>query len=232
MNKLAVRFTCLVFATCFFVSTKSSEAALLAVDFGRIVGSVPTPVQPGFSGMAGATSDPLKTNVFGVYNVTVAGDGFYNAGFNAGNVAPSVAALYEDYYYSNSTVNGVGVTLSIAGIAPNTPYDLTLWSYDEDNIFSPTPTVWGPTLTTTGTSGSITDFASPYPTDLSFNSTTIRIQSTTTTLTVFGTTTSGGAGTRINGFSLSAVPEPSSGLLAVICIVTVLGRRGFPRRTY
>jgi hypothetical protein len=221
----------LVFALSSFVSIRSSEAALLAVDFGHTIGAGSTPVQPGFSGMAGATSEPLRTNTFGVYTVTVAGDGFYNAGFNAGNVAPSVAPLYEDYYYSNSTVNGVGITVSIAGITPNTPYDLTLWSYDEDNIFSSTPTVWGPTLTTTGTSGTIIDFAAPYPTDLSFATTTIRIQSPTSILNVFGTTTSGGAGTRLNGFSLNAVPEPSSALLVVICMVTVLGRRSFSGQT-
>lgn len=210
-----------------FVSILSLAAAtelygaLLAVDFGLST----TPVQSGFTGMTGDVSMASKTDAIGPYSVTIQGEGFYAAGFNAGHVDPSVAALYEDYYYHNSATNGVGITLSIAGVTPNTDYDVTLWSYDEDNIFSPTPTTWGPTASTTGASGSMENFAAPYPTDLSFHSTTIRVQSTTSTLDIFGTTTGGSGGTRLNGFELSAVPEPGAAMLLTIGAMTAASRR-------
>ena len=198
-----------------------SYGALLAVDFGL----ASTPVQSGFTGMSGNVSMASKTDVIGAYSVMVQGEGFYAAGFNAGHVDPSVAALYEDYYYHNSATNGVGITLSIAGVTPNTDYDVTLWSYDEDNIFSPTPTTWGPAGSTTGTSGSMQNFADPYPTDLSFHRATIRVHSTTSTLDVFGTTTGGSGGTRLNGFELSAVPEPCAAILLAIGTAIAPSRR-------
>ena len=221
MKKLMCCAIVLVSTMSFALPSRSYAAPLLAVDFGLAT----TPVQPGFNGMAGAPVEPLSTAPFAPYTVTLQGEGYYTAGFNAGNVDPSVAALYENYYYHNSTTNGVGITLSIAGITPNTDYDVTLWTYDEDNIFSLTPTTWGPTASTTGTSGSITNFATPYPTDLSFNQITIRVQSTTSTLDIFGTTTGGQGGTRLNGFELNAVPEPCTAMLSGIGVVIAMGRR-------
>jgi hypothetical protein len=221
MKMSMCRAIVLVSMVAFAVSTPSYAAPLLAVDFGRAT----TPVQPGFSGMVGDVVMASKTDSFGTYTVTTQGEGFYSAGFNAGNVDASVAALYEDYYYHNSPTNGVGITLSIAGITPNTDYDVTLWTYDEDNLFSPTPTTWGPTGSTTGTSGSITNSATPYPTDLSFNQTTIRVQSTTSTLDIFGTTTGGQGGTRLNGFELNAIPEPGAAMLLAVGAMIAAGHR-------
>ncbi len=226
MKKLMYFVVLLVSAAAIIAAPSGLCAApLLAIDFGRVIAGGPTPVQPGFSGMAGAPVEALRTEPFGPFTVTVQGEGFYSAGFNAGNVDPTVAALYEDYYYHNSTANGVGVTISIAGVTPNTGYDVTLWSYDEDNIFSATPTTWGPMGSTTGTSGSITNFATPFPTDLSFNRTTIRVQSTTSTLDIFGTTTGGSGGTRLNGFELNVVPEPAAAMLLAIGALVAAGRR-------
>jgi hypothetical protein len=229
MKKFIYCATVLVSVASFAATTQSYAAPLLAVDLG-LNG---TPVQPGFSGMAGAASEATKTDSFGAYSVTVQGEGFYTAGFNMGHVDPSVAALYENYYYHNSATNGVGITLSIAGITPNTDYDVTLWSYDEDNIFSPTPTTWGPaaSTSTSGTSGSMENFATPYPTDLSFHTTTIRVHSTTSTLEIFGTTTSGQGGTRLNGFELNAVPEPTAIMfLAIAAVISAGSRRLFGRQ--
>jgi hypothetical protein len=202
-------------------SAKVTSAALLAVDFGRVISGSPTAVQPGFSGMAGAPVEGTRTENFGIYTVTVTGEGFYSS---PATIDPSVAALYSDYYYHNSPVNGVGVALSISGVAANTDYDLTLWSYDGDQIFSATPTAWGPLSgsNTTGTSGSIVNFAIPTPTSLAEYATTIRVTSTTTTLDIFGTTTAGGGGTRLNGFELNPVPEPSTVILVGIGVAMAL----------
>ena len=211
-------------------SHHAAAVPLLAVDLGRIISGSPTAVHPEFSGMAGAVVESSSTQSFGVYAVTITGDGFYSAGFNAGHADPSVAALYEDYYYNNATANGLGIGLSIAGVAPNTDYDVTLWSYDMDNIFSPTATGWGPAGATTGTSGSVTNIAEPYPTTKSDYSTTIRVRSSSTTLEMFGTTTSGSGGTRLNGFALTAVPEPSSMALASLVALLYSSLRGRSKR--
>jgi hypothetical protein len=202
--------------TSVLLATEVHAVSLLAVDFGRVISGSPTPVQPGFNGMAGDPVQASKTEAFGAYTVTIQGEGFYSAGFNAGNVDPSVAALYEDYYYHNSTSNGVGIALAIDGVTPNTEYNLHIWSYDEDNIFSSTDTLWSPAGDTSGTSGTAVNFAEPYPTNLGTYRAMLRVSSSTSTLDVFGTTTSGGGGTRINGFMLNPVPEPANGLLAMI----------------
>jgi hypothetical protein len=201
-----------------------ASAALLAVDFGRVISGSPTAVQPGFSGMAGAPVEATRTENFGIYTVTVAGEGFYSS---PTTIDPSVAALYQDYYYHNSTANGVGVTLSIGGVTANTDYDLTFWSYDGDQVFSATPTVWSPLTgsNTTGTSGSITNFAIPTPTSLAEYATTIRVKSTTTTLDIFGTTAGGSGGTRLNGFELNIVPEPSTIIMTGIGISMAIAYR-------
>jgi hypothetical protein len=217
MSKSTLVLTSAILAVAVALPAGSARAvSLLAVDFGRVISGSPTPVQPGFNGMAGDPVQGSKTEAFGPYTVTIEGEGFFSAGFNAGNVDPSVAALYEDYYYHNSTTNGVGISLAIDGVAPNTDYNLLIWSYDEDNIFSSTDTLWSPDGDTTGSSGTAVNFAEPYPTDLSTHRTRLRVSSSTSALEVFGTTTSGGGGTRINGFMLNAIPEPTSGLLTMI----------------
>jgi hypothetical protein len=59
-------------------------------------------------------------------------------------------------------------------------------------------------------------FASPVPTTLDDSSTTILVSSTTNTLDIHAASTANYGGTRMNGFELSAVPEPSALGLAAI----------------
>jgi hypothetical protein len=203
---------------------------ILSVDLGA-PSVPPSPTQTGFTSVSGLQIQSSASKTIGAYNVTLEGQGFENTSEgNANAIDPSIRALYQDTYYNNSDVNGVGVTLKIDGVTPNTDYDLKLWSYDAAQFFSSTETLWSPMAATTGSSGVITNFASPRPMTLSDRSTTIRVRSATGTLTIFGTTTSGFGGTRLNAFELSAVvPEPTAGGLiglGLLLLGSVSGRSG------
>lgn len=187
-------------AASLLAANSASAASLLAVDFGT-AGLTP---QAGFLELSGSVSQATASQTFGSYSVDLVGQGFGVAGAgNAAAVDESVRSLYRDYYFNNSDVNGEGVGLAINGVAPNTPYTLTLWSYDADQLFSPTDTVWAPAGNTSGDTGMVTNFADPRPANLSEYSTTIQVSSTSDKLEVFGTTTFGSGGTRLNGFRLN-----------------------------
>jgi hypothetical protein len=179
---------------------------LLKVDFGA--GGVPSPIQPGFTGVTGNPVAPLHNETIGAYTVMLeaegsSGPGGFHLSGNSNNIGAGVRSLFGDYYYNNSSFNGEGIILTLGGFQASTQYDVTLWSYDADQIFSPTNTDWSPIGNTTGTSGQIVNFATPYPTTLADRSTTLQLTSTNGTLEIFGTTSSGGGGTRLNGVRVS-----------------------------
>ena len=175
----------------------ASAVSLLKADFGHWDGDT---LQPGFSLLAGDEIQATASGTFGSYTVDLTGEGFYK-GDNSHLLGPTVRPLYRDYYYNNSTANGEGITLAIGGITPNVEYDLKLWSYDVDNV-SPTPTVWIASGSSSGATGVITNVRVPIPTTLNDNSTTMHLTSTSDILDVFGTTTEGNGGTRLNAFQL------------------------------
>ncbi len=178
---------------------------VLSVDFGR-PGQTPYPVQPGYTAMRGLGVQSSAMQTVGAYTVKVEGQGFEDtADSNANDIDASIRNLYRGVYYNNSTVNGEGVKLTITGVTPNTDYDVKVWSYDPAQFFSSTPTVWNGVGNTTGGMGNITNFATPRPVTLNDYSATIRVHSTTNVLELFGTTTSGDGGTRLNAVELNAV---------------------------
>lgn len=225
----------------------ASAAPLLAVDFGRNIGNDsgnPSPVQPGFNGMSGNfplgpnAPPPSLSSVFGIYSLTVSGDpyqgsdysrvGFEDTAAAAAVIDPSIRALFQDALINNLDLNdGSGLNLSIQGVTPNTPYKLKLWSYNAENTIYSTPTSFGPRAgsNTTGTTGSVTQFATPLPTTLDDYSTTITVSSTTGTLDIHAASNSNFGGTRLNAFELSAIPEPSAATLAGIAAALLGGIR-------
>jgi hypothetical protein len=198
---MQIRINWVMLASCLgFVCmphTSTFAVPLLKVDFG--VSGAPSPVQPGFTGVAGQVSQTTHGETIGPYTLSLDGQGFYSTGSSAANIDAGVRNLYRDYYYNNSSLNGDGVVLTLGGFDANKQYNVTLWSYDSDQIFSPTPTSWTPFGDTTGDPGTITNFATPYPATLSDASATLQLTSTTGTLEIFGTTTGGNGGTRLNG---------------------------------
>jgi hypothetical protein len=175
------------------------------VDFGS--GGVPSPIQPGFTGVTGNAVHPQFTESIGAYTMSLEAEGssgpggFHAAGSSSNNIAADVRSLFRDYYYNNSPFPGEGVILSLGGFQANTQYNVTLWSYDPDQFFSSTTTTWDPFGDTSGTSGEIVNFATPAPTTLADRSTALQLTSTSGTLEIFGTTVEGasGGGTRLNG---------------------------------
>jgi hypothetical protein len=174
---------------------------------------------------------PSLSATFGGYTITVSGDpylgsdysrvGFEHTAGAASGIDASIRALYEDALINNLDLNdGSGLNLSIQGVAPNTPYRLKLWSYNAENAFYATPTSFGPksASNTAGTTGSVTQFATPLPTTLNDYSTTIVVSSTTNTLDIHAASTSNFGGTRLNGFALSEIPEPSTLMLAGMAV--------------
>jgi hypothetical protein len=241
MKKIGTLVALAVVSATSALSSTAMAAPLLAVDFGRNLGNDPgTPsfVQAGFNGVAGNfplgpnSPPPSLAAVVGAFTVTVTGDpyqgsdysrvGFEDTAAAASGIDPSIRNLYQDAMINNLDLDdGSGLNLSIQGITPNTLYSLKFWSYNAENTIYATPTSFGPRAgsNTSGTSGSIVQFASPLPTMLDDYSTTILVSSTTNTLDIHAASTANYGGTRMNGFELSVVPEPCTLALAVVgCI--------------
>jgi hypothetical protein len=190
---------------------KDGATSVMSVDLGRP--AVPdAPSQTGFAPMNGLHYQASATQAVGSYTVSVAGEGFENtADSNANAIDASVRNLFRGAVYNNSSTTGDGVALTIAGVVPNKDYDVKLWSYDGGQFFSSTSTLWSATGDTSGTNGSVTNFATPRPTTLDDYSTTIRVHSTSNVLHIFGTTTAGDGGTRLDAVELDPVGSLLSG---------------------
>jgi len=188
---------------------------VLSVDLGE--GAVST-VQPGFQLMTGPDVTDMASQTFGAYTVTAervggaAGDtGFYNEyaiRMGAEILPPATHNLFRDCFYNVSFIPGDGVKLTIEGVTPNVEYDLTIWDMDPALPMNfETPTTWTPIGDTTGDTGNVVNVRVPVPQDINDPShlTTIRVTSTTSKLEIFGTTTDGFGGVRLNAIALNSV---------------------------
>ena len=208
------------------------------MDFDYTGASLQT--QSGFSSFAaGLTDNTPQSITVGSYTVGVSGqDGFYNRGTVTNAGAFTYADLYDDVVYINNSGSSA-ITISITGVTPNTPYDVTLYSYDQ----GPNGTTSGATMTTTFSPGANTTGANgtvafnvpnsaptPNPTSNGQYATTLTLTGTGNMLNITATAavTSGsvlsGNLLRVNGFELASVPEPSSSV-ALLTMGGVLLRR-------
>lgn len=198
---------------------------VLTLDLGE--GAAAGNIAPGFSPMTGPHFDltgptDSASETFGAYTVSVErvggafGDtGFYNEyAIRMGGeiLPPATHALFRDCFCSIATVEGDGILLSIDGVTPNTEYDLRIWDMDPAAGAS-TINSWTPVNNTTGDSATIDLIRTPVPQniDSSQHSVTIRVKSTDTKLEIFGTSTSGFGGVRLNAIELNAVPTSLPG---------------------
>ena len=121
------------------VAARCGAAPLLSIDFDQ-TGAVST--QAGFSSFAGPTTTTATvSNAYatsaGSVNVQISNEsGFFNRAKLSDSGSFTNSALYNDFAYTNTTATGgagtasITLTLSGAGIAANTPYSLTFYSYD------------------------------------------------------------------------------------------------------
>ena len=118
---------------------------------------------------------------------------------------PATHNMFRDCFYNVSTIQGDGLILTVDGVTPNMDYDLTIWDMDPANGAA-TPTTWTPMNDTTGQTGNVVNIRTPVPQNIYDPShlTKIRVKSTSTKLEIFGTTTSGTGGVRLNAIELNA----------------------------
>jgi hypothetical protein len=175
------------------IASVTANAGILAVDFGALG------VEPGF--VAQTTDNFTHSTSAGDINVAVSGyQGLYTHTTNSGTAHPD---LFSDFYFKNGGT--IMLTLSGDGISASTDYDLTFWAFygaqARDTTIAGSAGTTGPNL------GPIAYTINP--TSLSDNA-----ASGTYTSDASGVLTFAVAGTAnrpaLNGFEISAVPEPAT----------------------
>lgn len=226
--------TCHRFATMILLGItmaflQKADAQLIQVQFGN--GS--TPLQSGYTLFTAAGSQTV--NGYGVTIATPA-DGFF---FNNHTIPPNSGAftysnLYTGFVGINTADPSDVISATITGLTPNTAYALTIYSLDGDNHAAYTGGTW---TITQGTGGSISLDSTGFGPSGS-NGTITSNQQFAGVLNVMSDAsgdlavalTFPGADPRWNGFDLSAVPEPSTVVLAILggiglCIVAIRRRQ-------
>lgn len=225
----------------------AKAAPILLVDFDDRSGagnSVISPTQSGFSSFVQSTNNattPLTYSFgtsIGTLDVTVGGyqttsgttGGFLDRAAPTNSGSFTYSNLYRDFLFTNT--GGGTLTLAIKGVQPNTDYELTFWSSDvfadPTNVFADVITNRiAATGTTSGAAGTITfDTTQNATSNLQhsftglFRSTTDTLSFNLTDVTVTGLTADV---VRLNGFQLSAVPEPSAVAIWILAGVAAAG---------
>lgn len=123
------------------------------------------------------------------------------------------AQIYNDFIFANSTNVGSGVHISLSHLAPNTPYGVTIWSFDPNSggnrisswteLSSGTPVAINANYTFNGNVSPVADFDDTVK--------GVVTSSPSGTLEIQGVTVSapGSFGTFVNGLRLVANPGPT-----------------------
>jgi hypothetical protein len=186
------------------LATTSANAALLMVDFGG------GPTQSGFVGQT--TASATHSTLAGDVTVTVSSTSVSDSAFGSD--------LLRDVLYSVTVP--LTVTLSGPGIAPSTSYDLTFWTFyggqDKQMVVAPVSGTGGASIGPSVVTA--TEF------DNTSNNLTGTFTSSGTGVLTFNLTSQTSNIHLTNGFSIDAVPEPSSiTLLSLGGLGLILRRR-------
>jgi hypothetical protein len=223
LNKLSKTTMSLATAMGALAMTTSTNAAtpILSVDFNDTAGAH----QAGFTAWDEGTGFS-KTNVGGSgLDVTITGASAMHprgAAVDGVDAGFTYANLYNDWLYGSAGP----MDFSISGLDANTEYEITWYSYDNNGSVAPHTIKATVATDTTGDTLSFTpgsSTAAPKANDdFAFTGTWI---STTGTLNLTAGATSG-TSSRVNGFEISAVPEPTTtALLGLGGLALILRRR-------
>ncbi len=205
-------------------STSLLAAPLLSVDFQHATNATAGVTQSGFQAFQNnvdpSTSDTRSfATIAGNILVTISGktsanDGMFTRGGVANVGSLTFADIYNDFAFNNINTgpngNKLALSLSGAGITPNTDYSLTFWSYDSlagqgnhsvaingisGTVGSAVPIVYTPGVNPT------TNLQ--YATKATFTSDGLGVLNIELIDTITGTVTAPTTGIRLNGIELN-----------------------------
>jgi hypothetical protein len=120
-----------------------TSGEVLKLDVGLTGSATLDPIQPGFSALtfaSGSVGSGVGTfdNAVRVTFTSVGGSTLQARDRIGSAVAPVVnnpplltqAQIYNDFVFNNNNTAGTGLRVLIDRLSPNTPYGLTVWSYD------------------------------------------------------------------------------------------------------
>ena len=240
----------LVALVCIALTVKSVSAqVLLAVDF-NLSSNPDSLTETGFSGFGlsssgGSSSGNTTPQTFGAYTVallTGVTSGDSTAGLPTGRYRTALTDsgaftynhLYEDLAgqlarttSATPATTAAGLSaFSISGLAANTQYSIQIWAMDATqnngvvSAFYDTTVGTGASATLIG--NTITNSNSPVLTDNNAYSTSGLVRSDENGVLRIGVTVTSGTGI-LNGFAISAVPEPSSLAALGLALLIFLG---------
>jgi len=246
MKSMMHRLTHTAVAASLLLVAGQAHAVLLSVDFQNSNSiSIPGVTQPGFVAFDNTHSTGTSgTATYGIFNVAVSGletlsstiEGLFNRSPGIANsVAFTFANIYNDFAFNN-TNTPITLQLTGAGIAPNTAYDLTVYSYDKEpnDVHTHTVSISGASGTT-GTPAIINTTPAVTPTSNSQYASTGRFTSNGSGVLTVAVSDTGPAhtnwGPRLNAFQLDLAPAPGPMALKVDFNDTVVGGGPSPTET-
>jgi hypothetical protein len=233
------------------LSASLSAQTILSVDINAGAGS-PSATEDGFVGFnigTGSTTGPLTATYNGLDSELTSGSVTFtlaqgtsltDTGAFLARYRSSIALDNGDFTYSDlysdlgivtgTDTNGESITLGFSGLLANTTYEIKLFAYNDSETNTRTMTFADYTTGQEADSGSIVysgsyDFATDSDND-KFATTISAVTDSEGNLLIRGTP-GGNYVAVLNGFQISAIPEPSSfALLAgLLCFVSVASRR-------
>lgn len=190
----------------------SQAQLLLSVDFNAQYYNA---TEPGFTGIPYTTTYPT---VLGAYTLTLTSDAL-NMGTGSSESDPVAnAALWKDYIGAGDFGT---LTMTIGGLTAGNTYTFTAWSW-RGGLGSAQNVVYTPINGTGGTGGTIT-YESAAPDDLGDYSITRALTANGSGELVLTISAGSYNGTLVNGFELSAIPEPSAWLMVGLGVIGLAG---------
>jgi hypothetical protein len=193
------------------LSAAAHAQVLLSVDFNA---QFYNQTEPGFTGLPFTTSYPVAV---GAYTVNLTSNQSLGTGSSPTNPVAD-AQLWKDFVVTD---NFGTITLTISGLTAGESYTFEAWSW-RDGLATPQNVTYTP-INGTGGIADIASYTAAAPTSLSDSSVDMALTANGSGEIVLTVTAGTYNGTIINGFQVSAVPEPATTALFTIGAAGMLG---------